>query len=391
MWQVIFTANGGEQVANKWIRCTATSGHGSQTLRKALENSCNPALIQLGQRIKRETFYKYLDAYGLFEKTGIDLPSEGVSSFWEEKNVGPVELATMSFGQRFTITPMQLVKAVGAIANDGVLVTPHIVKQIENPDTGTTQDVATNEIRQVISKETASTMTDMMKSVVEEGGGKYAKVKGYVIGGKTGTSEPDPNHPENGYVASFLAIAPADNAKIVTLLTLYGPQSSNYYGGSIAAPAVSQILSEVLPYLDIPSSESGNDNNENLITVPNVQNRTLAEAQRILSSVGLEYSTSASSDEIVTEQVPKSGNKLSSKSIIKLYTAENDSRVSTSVPNLKGITLAQAKIMLKAKNLNISSTGSGIIIAQDPKEGTQVDEGTIINVSLQETTGATQH
>lgn len=319
------------------------------------------------------------------------MPSEGTSSFWAEKDVGPVELATMSFGQRFTITPMQLVKAVSAIANDGVLVTPHVVKQIENPDTGTTQDVATNEIRQVISKETANTMTDMMKSVVEEGGGKYAKVKGYSIGGKTGTSEPDPNHPENGYVASFLAIAPADNAKIVTLLTLYGPSTSNYYGGSIAAPAVSQILSEVLPYLDIPSSESSESNNQNLITVPNVQNRTLAEAQRILTGVGLEYSSNASSDQIVTEQVPKSGNKLSNKSVIKLYTAENDSRVSTSVPNLKGSTLAQARIMLRAKNLNISSTGSGIIIAQDPKEGTQVDEGTIINVSLQETTGETQH
>lgn len=391
MLQEIFIVGGYEHVANRDIKCTATSGHGSQTLRKALENSCNPALIQLGQRIKRETFYKYLNAYGLFEKTGIDLPSEAASSFWLEENVGPVELATMSFGQRFTITPMQLVKAVGAIANDGVLVTPHVVRAIENPDTGTIQEIETNEIRQVISKETANTMTDMMKSVVEEGGGKYAKVKGYVIGGKTGTSEPDPNHPENGYVASFIAIAPADNAKIVTLLTLYGPQSSNYYGGSIAAPAVSQILSEVLPYLDIPSSDSGSDNNQNLITVPNVQNRTLAEAQRILSGVGLEYSSNASSDQIITEQIPKSGNKLPSKGVIKLYTDEDDSRVSTSVPNLKGITLAQAKIMLKAKNLNISSTGSGIIIAQDPKEGTAVDEGTIINVTLQETTGATQH
>lgn len=386
-----FYCNGRQHVADRDIKCTSTQGHGNQTLRNALENSCNPALIQLGQRIKAETFYKYLGAYGFFEKTGIDLPSEEASTFWEKKNVGPVELATMSFGQRFAITPMQLVKAVGAIANDGVLVTPHVVKEIENPDTGTITTKETNEIRQVISVDTANKMKDMMQSVVEQGGGKYAQVKGYSIGGKTGTSEPNPNHPENGYVASFVAIAPVQNVKIVTLLTLYGPQTSNYYGGSIAAPAVSQILSEVLPYLDIPSNSSGGNENQELITVPNVQNKTLLETQKILSNVGLEYSSTANADEIITEQVPRSGTQLPSKGIVKLYTEKNNNRVSQSVPNLKGVTLAQAKVMLKAKNLNISSRGSGIIIAQDPKEGTSVDEGTVINVTLQEATSSGQH
>lgn len=386
-----FYCNGKQYVADREIKCTSTQGHGNQTLRNALENSCNPALIQLGQRIKRETFYKYLKAYGFFESTGIDLPSEGVSTFWEEKNVGPVELATMSFGQRFAITPMQLVKAIGAIANDGVLVTPHVVKEIENPDTGTITTKETNEIRQVISVDTANKMKDMMQSVVQEGGGKYAQVKGYSIGGKTGTSEPDPNHPENGYVASFVAIAPVQNVKIVTLLTLYAPQTSNYYGGSIAAPAVSQILSEVLPYLDIPSNSTGDNGNQELITVPNVQNKTLIDAQKILSGVGLEYNSSANADEIITEQVPKGGTQLPSKGIVKLYTENNNNRVSQSVPNLKGVTLAQAKVMLKAKNLNISSRGNGIIIAQDPKEGTSVDEGTVINVTLQEEASSGQH
>ena len=385
-----FYCGGSETVSGTRISCANRSGHGSQSLRNALENSCNPALIQLGQRIGVSTFYKYLDAFGFFKKTGIDLPSEGTSSFWREKNVGPVELATMSFGQRFTITPMQLVKAAAAVANEGKLVTPHVVKEIENPDTGTVKTIQTNEERQVISADTANKIKDMMKSVVETGGGKYAQVKGYEIGGKTGTSEADPNHPENGYVASFLAIAPVDNTKIVLLLTLYAPKVKNYYGGSIAAPAVSQMLSEILPYLDIPSNNSDEGNVE-LVSVPNITNKTIAEAQKILKAAGLEYSSVGDADNIVSEQVPKSGTQLQKNGIVKLYAEGKDERVSQTVPDLKGVSLAQAKVMLKARNLNISSKGSGIVIAQDPKAGTSVDEGTVINVTLQEATTSGQH
>lgn len=385
-----FYCGGSETVSGTRISCANRSGHGSQSLRNALENSCNPALIQLGQRIGVSTFYKYLDAFGFFEKTGIDLPSEGTSSFWKEKNVGPVELATMSFGQRFTITPMQLVKAAAAIANEGKLVTPHVVKEIENPDTGTVKTIQTNEERQVISEDTANKIKDMMKSVVETGGGKYAQVKGYEIGGKTGTSEADPNHPENGYVASFLAIAPVDNTKIVLLLTLYAPKVRNYYGGSIATPAVSQMLSEILPYLDIPSNNSDEGNVE-LVSVPNVTNKTIAEAQKILKAAGLEYSSVGDADNIVSEQVPKSGTQLQKNGIVKIYAEGKDERVSQTVPDLKGVSLAQAKVMLKARNLNISSKGTGIVIAQDPKAGTSVDEGTVINVTLQEATTSGQH
>lgn len=384
-----FFCSGYEEVADRKIKCTATSGHGKQTLRNALENSCNPALIQLGQRIGVDTFYKYLEAFGLFDKTGVDLPSEGASGFWAKENVGPVELATMSFGQRFTITPLQLITAISSIANDGKMVVPHVVKQIENPDTGNITNIETKEVRQVVSKETADKMKDIMKDVVEEGGGKYAQVKGYTIGGKTGTSEPDPNHPENGYVASFVAIAPVENTELVVLLTLYAPQTSDYYGGSIAAPAVSQILSEVLPYLDIPSNEVSTSSTETINT-PDVTNKTVAEAQKMLQQAGLEYNTNASADDIVKEQVPPKGTQLTPGGIVKLYKEGNDDRVSQSVPDLKGVTFEQAKIMLKAKNLNIASTGSGIVIAQDPQAGTSVDEGTVINVTLQEKTSTTQ-
>ncbi len=388
-----FYCSGVQTVAGSNIKCTSSGGHGSQTLRQAIENSCNPALIQLGQKIQANTFYKYLKAYGFFEKTGIDLPSEGESSFWMEEKVGPVELATMSFGQRFTITPMQLVKAVSAIANNGILVTPHVVKTIEKPDTGTTKTIETTEERQVISKEVSQKMKSIMQSVVEEGGGSHAKVIGYTIGGKTGTSEPDPNHLDAGYVSSFIAIAPVEDTNLVTLLTLYGTGTagSNYYGGTIAAPVVSQILSEVLPYLDIPSNGEISDEQANLISVPNVTNKTLAEAMKIIKEAGLDYSYVGNTDEIVSEQVPKVGAQLTSDGVVKLYTKGNDERVSQTVPDLKGVSLAQAKNMLKAKNLNISSKGSGIVISQDPALGTSVDEGTIINVTLQEAITQGQH
>ncbi len=378
-----FYCNGVQQVADKKIACAKASGHGTETLRVAMENSCNPALIQLGQRIGVSTFYKYLKGFGFFNKTGIDLPSESNSSFWDEKNVGPVELATMSFGQRFNITPMQLVKAVSAIANDGVMVTPHVAKQIENTDTGTITTVETKEEKQVISKETANTVRDIMKDVVEVGGGTYAQVSGYTIGGKTGTSEPNPSHPENGYVSSFLAIAPVQNTKLVVLLTLYAPHTSNYYGGRIAAPAVSQILSEVLPYLEIPSNNSATKAT-NLISVPDVKNKKYSEVKEILEKAGLKYSYNGNADDLITEQVPASGTQLTSGGIIKLYSSQNNTRVSTEVPDLKGVSFERAKIMLQSKNLNISSTGSGIVIAQNPKAGDKVDEGTVISVTLQE-------
>ena len=386
-----FFCSGYEMVADRRINCSNLAGHGSQTLRNALENSCNPALIQVGQRIGVEKFYDYLEAFGFFDKTGVDLPSEGTRSFWSQENVGPVELATMSFGQRFTITPLQLITAISSIANDGILVTPHVVKQIENPETGTVTKVETKEVRQVLSKDTADKMKDIMKSVVEEGGGSYAQVKGYSVGGKTGTSEPNPDRPEEGYVASFVAIAPVEDVKVVCLLTLYDPQSSNHYGGSIAAPAVSQILSEVLPYLDIPSNEVVDTSTMQTVNTPDVVNKTVAEAQKKLQEVGLEYSTNASADDIVTEQVPPKGTVLTEGGVVKLYAEGKDERVSQSVPDLKGVSFEQAKIMLKAKNLNIASTGSGIVIAQDPQAGTSVDEGTVINVTLQQETTTTQY
>lgn len=385
-----FYCSGAQKVADAVIHCAKESGHGSESLRQALENSCNPALIQLGQRIGKDTLYKYFKLFGLFDKTGIDLPSEGTSTFWDKKDVGPVELATMSFGQRFSITPMQLVKAVSAIANGGNLITPHIVKSIENTDTGTITNIETKIERQVISKDTSDKMKSIMKDVVEVGGGTYAQVQGYTIGGKTGTSEPDPNHKENGYVSSFLAIAPVENTKLVVLLTLYAPQTKNYYGGKIAAPVVSQILSEVLPYMNIPSNDIATAK-EDLISTPNVKNKTLSNAKEILEKAGLKYEYSGSADDIITEQMPASGTQLKKGGIVMLYSEKNKERKEQEVPDLKGVTYERAKNILASKKLNISSTGGGIVIAQNPKAGSKVEEGTVISVTLQEAATKSQN
>ena len=385
-----FYCKGYQDVYGIKIHCTETEGHGSETLRNALENSCNPALIQLGQRIGATTFYKYIKAYGLFDKTGIATAGEASSNFHSLDSVGPVELATTCFGQRFTITPLQMVTAACAIANGGTLIQPKIVTQIENSDTKAITTVDTTTVRQVISEETASKMRDMMKSVVTDGGGQAGAVTGYTIGGKTGTSEPDPNHPENGYVASFLAIAPVENTKVVALLTLYGPQSSLYYGGKIAAPVVSQVLTEVLPYLGIPSNDATESNTNNMTTVPDLRGKTVSEAKQTLEGLGLTCITNCNSDEVINNQSPKAGVSLSSKGIVRVYSENNNSSISTSVPDLKGKTLSEAKIALKAKNLNIQSTGSGTVVSQDTSAGTSVEEGTIIKVTLQQVT-ADQH
>ena len=383
-----FYCPGYEMVSGTKIRCAKSAGHGSQSLRNALENSCNPALIQLGQKIGVSTLYKYFRAFGLFEKTGIQTAGESSSQFHAESNVRSTELATMSFGQRFTITPLQMITAASAIANNGVLVKPRIVTKIENPDTGVVTNVEVENVRQVISSETASKVRSMMQSVVVDGGGQSGAVKGYSIGGKTGTSEPDANHPENGFVASFLAIAPVENTKVVALLSLYGLSSSqNHYGGQIAAPVVSQVLSEVLPYLGIPSDDSSqNATTSSTITLPDLRNKTISEAKQLLEDLGLKAMTSASSDEVITSQNPKAGVSLSKNGIVKLYTSEHSSSVSVTVPDLKGKNLSQATSSLKNKNLNIQATGTGIVVSQDQAVGTSVDEGTVIKVTLQEVT-----
>ena len=364
-------------------RIDCTGNHGKQSLRQAICNSCNPAFIQVGQKIGSSTFYRYFDAFGFFDQTGIAASGESSRSiFWDLDDVGSMEIATMSFGQRFKITPLQMITAVCSVANNGILMKPRIVKEIKNTDTGAITTIDPVEVRQVISKETAATVMDMLESVVTDGTGKYAKVKGYSIAGTTGTSEPDYNNPDEGYTASFVAISPTENPEIVLLITLYDPNGSKgVHGSNVAAPVASQILAEVLPYMQIPS-DSNNSSSTNTTTLVDVTNKTVAEAKKILQNAGFICSTSGDSSDIVTEQFPVKGSSLIKNSIVKLYTEKENTRVSKQVPNLIGKNLSQVKTILKDLNLNYIVSGSGIVISQDPIENTSVEEGTVIKITL---------
>ena len=371
------------------ISCWRANPHGVQSLRQALCNSCNPAFMQLGKRIGAPTLYKYYEAFGLFDSTNSGLYGEQSSIFQKLGKVGPVELATMSFGQRLNVTPLQMATAIACVANDGVLMKPRIVKQVTNTDSGSVSEIPVTQVRQVISKETAQEVKSMMESVVTIGTGKHAAVSGYSIGGKTGTSEPVYNKTEEGYVASYVAISPVEDTQVVLLLTLYDPPKSNHQGGQLAGPVVSQMLSEILPYLGIPSNENSSDSSssDNLIVVPDVRNKTVSEAEKILKNSGFSTKTYVNGDAnntLVVDQTPKPGVSLSKNSVVVLYGEGNDVATSVTVPDLKGMNASQASNTLKEKNLNISIEGSGTVISQDAAKDEQVPEGTVIKVTLKQ-------
>jgi len=382
-----------EDVSNSTIhiRCWRDQPHGVQTLRQSLCNSCNPAFMQLGKRIGAPTLYKYYDAFGLFDSTNSGLYGEQSSIFQNLEKVGPVELATMSFGQRLNITPLQMITAIACVANDGILMQPRIVKQIVNSDTGAVTEVSTKKVRQVISKQTAQELKSMMESVVTQGTGRNAAVSGYAIGGKTGTSEPTEANAHEGYVASYVAISPIEDTQIVLLLTLYDPHGKNgHQGGQVAGPVVSQMLSEILPYLGVPSDEDSpnNANSSNYIVVPDIRNKTVTEAQKLLTEAGFAPKVYVNGDAntlLVDDQTPKPGSSLPKSSIIVLYGQGSSISTSVTVPDLKGMNASEATSTLKSKNLNINVEGSGVVISQDYAKNEQVQEGTIIKVTLKQT------
>lgn len=251
-----FSCNGFEDINGTIIKCWKYQSpyfttHGTETLREALMNSCNPAFMQLAKKIGSQTLYKYYNAFGFFNKTNVGLSGESAGVFYPLNDIHSVELATMSFGQRFTITPLQMCTALCAISNNGYLVQPKLVKSVKNTDTGEVTEFPTTTVRQVISAQTANSVKSMMQSVVTDGTGKNAQVQGYSIGGKSGTSEPVSGDINAGYTTSFAAISPIENTQVVILVTLYDPNGDSHQGGQTAAPVVSKILSEVLPYLGI--------------------------------------------------------------------------------------------------------------------------------------------
>lgn len=311
-----FNCSGSINIAGTRIRCWRYyRPHGSQSLRNALMNSCNPVFISIGQKLGVETYYNYLDKFGLLSKTGIDLPGEASSIFLKEEKVGPVELATISFGQRFEVTPIQMAKMVATIANDGMAVKPRLVKATIDSTTGERTDFVVEKGEEVISAENSNKVLSMMESVVAEGTGKKAQVAGYRIGGKTGTSEDGVD--TGKYIASFVGVADIADPEVVILIILYNPTGEGgHQGGGIAAPIASQVLGEVLPYLEVKSSESII---QETVKMPNVTGITLKDARKILKELNLDIQGELADDSIITKQVPGEGIQINAGSKVLLY------------------------------------------------------------------------
>ena len=243
-----FYCPGYKIVEDRRIRCARTTGHGAETFETGIMNSCNPVFMELGERLGAENFFKYFKQFGLLSKTNIDLPGEAATIMHKLDNIGPVELATISFGQSFQITPIELVTTVSSIINGGTRVTPHFGVEVRDEDGKTVETFSYESYKNICSAETSETMRYLLGKVVSEGTGKNAKVEGFSIGGKTATSQTLPRS-EHKYIASFLGFAPAENPKVLVLVVIRNPQGI-YYGGTIAAPVAGEIFENILPYLD---------------------------------------------------------------------------------------------------------------------------------------------
>ena len=317
-----FCCTGSINIAGTKIKCWRYyRPHGSESLRQALMNSCNPVFIGLGQKIGVDTYYTYLEKFGFLNKTGIDLPGEAKGIFLDKSKVGPVELATISFGQRFEVTPIQMISMVSTIANGGNRMKLRLVKKIIDSQTGEEKEIEPQSTGQVISKETANNVLSMMGSVVGEGTGKNAQVVGYQVGGKTGTSEDGVN--TNKYVTSFIGVAPISDPKVTILVTLYNPTGEGgHQGGAVGAPVAGKVLNEVLPYLELKQDNEKTKQNVENVTVPDITYKTVKEAEKILKEKNLkikldkEIASNEKEKVIIKEQSPSAGISINAESTV---------------------------------------------------------------------------
>ncbi|SES64541.1 stage V sporulation protein D (sporulation-specific penicillin-binding protein) [Natronincola peptidivorans] len=388
-----FHCTGTITVGGRTIKCWRYyNPHGAQTFTEAVQNSCNPVFVELGQKMGVETFYNYLDGFGVADVTGIDLPGERKSIMYNVNNVGPVELATISFGQSISITPIQLITAVSAIANDGNLMKPRIVKELLDHEGKVVHRFEETMVRQVISSKTSKEIRDIMESVVTEGSGKSAYIPGYSVGGKTGTAQKvvDGRYAQGIYVSSFIGIAPSDDPRLAVLAIVDEPGGYSHFGSVVAAPIAREILEESLRYLDIKPKYTDEEAEALIhreVVIPEVRGLTVKEASQILTQSKLEHATwpeyIGDGENIVTDMFPKPSARVPEKSIIMLYTKHNENIPSSIVlPDLKGKTIREANAILNSLGLKLKITGSGLADMQTPEAGAEVDPGTIVTVEF---------
>lgn len=316
-----FSCPGFRIVEDRKIRCHKVGGHGAETFLQGMMNSCNPVFMDVGARVGVDNFYKYMKQFGLLDKTGIDLPGEAGTIMHKKENVGPVELATMSFGQSFQITPIQLATTVSTIINGGTRITPHFGVDIQDDDGTKIKTFQYSERKNAVSAETVEKMRYGLEKVVSEGSGNKAYIAGYRIGGKTATSQTLPRG-SGKYISSFIGFAPAENPQVLALVVIHNPQGI-YYGGTIAAPVINELFSNILPYLGIEPEYTQEEIAEYEIgefTMPSLVGKEKAQAEKALEEYGVEVEIMGEGEgKIVTEQFPTAGEKIKTQNRVILW------------------------------------------------------------------------
>lgn len=382
-----FFCNGHATVAGQSYHCHKTTGHGSQNLMQAIANSCNPAFITIGQLVGVNTFSKYFKAFGFTEKTGIDLPGEASSTYHKEEKMGPVELASSSFGQTFNVTPMQLICAISATVNGGYLVQPHTVEKILDENNKVKKTVASSTKRQVISESTSATMRELL-NFVSENGAKNSLVAGYNIGAKTGTSQKVSKILQTGdkrlYIGSCATVAPIEKPEIAVFVMLDEPKGEKYYGGAISAPVNSKIMADILPYLGFEPSYTEEQLQKLAITVPDTVGSAIADAKGKITTQKLEYKVVGNGEKVV-RQLPAAGSKVISGGVVILYTEDGAEVTKATVPNFKGLSATDVNAAAARAGVNVefsgnTSTGGLKAYKQSVEAGKEVDAGTVITV-----------
>ena len=381
-----FLCTGAVHVGGHTIHCWKTAGHGSLTFREGFENSCNPVFMALGARVGAKNFYKYFKKFGFTETTGFDLPGEASGTFHSMDRFNDAEIATSSFGQSFIVTPLQLITAYTAITNGGTMVRPHVAKELVDDDGNVIKSFNPQVIRQAISKETADTIRDILEGVVSNGTAKNAYIKGFRLGGKTGTSEKTPRG-SGKYIASFVGFAPANDPEIIGLVMLDEPMGGSYMGGQIAAPTFKKIFDEVLRYMGVEPQYTEEEAQTLDKTVPNVVGLEKSAIPKAFAESGLKYNIIGSGKSVVS-QVPKGGATLPEGSTVALYT-EEDSQTEVTVPNVCSYTATDANILLTNAGLNMkvsgaTDTGQGaaVVGSQSPEAGSRVKRGSVVTVEF---------
>lgn len=373
-----FYCSGTYTVDGDRIRCWKNS-HGAQTMAQALMNSCNPVFTELGLRVGAETLYQYLYAFGLGARTGIDLPGESAGLLIPVSRVKNVDLARIGFGQSVTVTPIQMISAACAVVNGGRLMRPYLVERIVSAEGEVIEQASPKVISTPISPETSATMRLLLERVVAEGGGRNAAIEGYRIGGKTGTAQlyRDGRIVTNVHIGSFVGFAPADDPQFAVLVIVDEASLQPDYGGTTAAPFARQIIGETLGYLGIrPETEA----NAVTVAVPDVTGMALAEAVKALKAAGLSHIADGDAD-TVRDQLPAMGAIVAKGSMVMLYVAGDPPPEASEfvlVPDLSGLSIAEANRLLRVKELTLLVEGSGLVTRQTPAAGAFVAPGTSV-------------